>query len=617
MGLLQKIEIRNFKCFRDWVVIDLNQSTYLAGANNSGKTGILAGLASFFDTAYFRADFINKTELSARRPGFNRSEIKVTFDLSLITGKGRRDRMIERYGDSLVVSKQFVWREASDTVSITYGAPSGNEPCNLEDLDSDVKHLLASVSVSYIHPQEGIELLRRAQDKFKRRLFHNWGRHASVAERVDDAQKKWAQLRQTANSYLSAALTTKLKEIWPGAEVKVDLPERIQDIVAVSDITFRSSPNLPQITLPSHGTGAQSAILYQTHYLLDSDRTLHQGMYFPVWLLEEPESFLHADIALQLARLLSSPEWLDSIQMVISTHSPIVLAASRQEEDRCSWAILEGHEVRWQKGVAAVTDDDILEVGCLMGDANFDVYFNASSRTPRIFLEDSRKRTRSKFEDCGVSVTECLGGVDVIKKYLDVLTALGEPLAGETYFIVDADDGLHNLKRFLNKGKDVGAHEGWRKIEIVPRVFLILLPEPFAVEDLFAEWSRVLDAALDDIYDDSFALRSAVPTELSRVVSDLRRRNPESREDARAILRTHQDVKDRFWTQANDWRFEAKHITAVQSLMPTLPAPKPAKLVDRKAASVKEKQEAEKGTEDKPELNGEPMDRAQPDSADS
>lgn len=96
----------------------------------------------------------------------------------------------------------------------------------------------------------------------------------------------------------------------------VDLPEKVVDVIAVSEILFKGSSDLPDVSLTSQGTGAQSTILYQTHFLLDSDKTLHRGFYYPIWLVEEPESFLHVDIIFKLGYLLCSDIWLDSYSNV-------------------------------------------------------------------------------------------------------------------------------------------------------------------------------------------------------------------------------------------------------------------------------------------------------------
>lgn len=565
MPILTELSIRNFKCFRSEQRIPLTQGTYLVGKNNSGKTAVLEALHCFFENDAFDQRHINRTELAARKEGFNRSDIGAVFDLTKVSGKARQKRMIHAYSKSLTVKKQFTWREISGVIIVSYTV-NGSE-YSWEDLPKDISELLASISISYIHPQEGAALLEKAQEKFKQRLFHNWGRHASVAEKVKRIEDEWELLRATANSYLSAALSSRLKTIWKNAEVKVDLPASIQDIVAVSDISFRSSPTLPQISLTSHGTGAQSAILYQTHYILDSDRTLHQGQYYPIWLLEEPESFLHADIAFQLARLLSSEEWLGSIQMVIATHSPIILAGSTGQMDLTSWAICDDGSIEGVHPVKDVTDEVIDKIGMLMGDGNFGVYFHAAESNARVFLEDSRIKTAKKVEDLGVTDPISLNGVTDIDRYLRVLVPLNGA-AGPCYFIADYDKGSSVLRRWIDGGTLIQEQYGWRKIDCGSDCFLVLLPEGSAIENIFAEWTDVLDHAVEDLYDGATGkLQSSSPMDLTRAAAALRKHAPNDREEGRKILSKEQDVKDRFWATSESAKIIDEHANALLTLL--------------------------------------------------
>ena len=220
MGLLTSISARNFMCYREETTIPLAQATYIAGANNSGKSTFLRALQCFFDSGKFLPENLNKTVVAARREGANRSDITVGFDLTLTSGKARQKRLIGKYGKTLQVSKAFTFREISRTIAVEYSLNKGKRQA-YDSLDADAQALLEAVSVSYIHPQEGAELLRRAQDKFKERLFANWGRHASVATTISKVQADWDELRKTANQYLSAALTENVKKIWPGSETKV------------------------------------------------------------------------------------------------------------------------------------------------------------------------------------------------------------------------------------------------------------------------------------------------------------------------------------------------------------------------------------------------------------
>lgn len=567
MGILTSVRARNFKCFRDLPSISLNQGTYFVGPNNAGKTAVLQAINCFFDSSAYSPTYLNRTELSRRQSGFNRSDITLTFDLTLVTGRVRHDRMIGRYGNQLEITKSFTWREQSDSVLITYSV--NDETTEFEGLDEDIKHLLGSIAISYIHPQEGAELLRKAQEKFKKRLFHNWGRHSSVSDRLASVQESWNELRNTANAYLSRTLTERLRDIWPNSDVKIDLPSRLEDIVAISGIAFRSSPNLPEINLTSHGTGAQSTILYQTHYVLDSDRSLHQGMYFPVWLLEEPESFLHADIAFQLGRLLASAEWQSSIQMIISTHSPIILAGSRQNPETKKWVLIDKYEVTANHSVDGVLESDIKNIGRVMGDANFDAYFTGGGQGPFVFIEDARNVTRTSFENAGIGVTKSLNGISDIKKYLGVYLGVSEALSDNAYFIVDGDKGLSEVNSLLAEGTVVDEWIGWKKYKLKDRLFVIVLPPGTAVESLFDEWPDVLEETIDDLLNEDLSIKANIPARLSRVVEPLRRSPPVDRQDAIAKICSMQDVKDRFWQRVADsgWSIADRHAEALRALL--------------------------------------------------
>lgn len=567
MGILLSVRARNFKCFRDLSEIELSQGSYVIGPNNAGKTAVLQAIACFFDTNAYSPAFLNRTEFSRKQAGFNRSDVTLKFNLQLVTGRVRHDRMVGAHGDHLEITKSFTWREQSDSVSISYKIRRAD--FDYESLDDDIKHLLSSIAISYIHPQEGAELLRKAQEKFKKRLFHNWGRHSSVSDRLASVQLSWDELRHTANAYLSRTLTDRLREIWPNSDLKIDLPNRLEDIVAVSEISFRSSPNLPEISLTSHGTGAQSAILYQTHFVLDSDRSLHQGMYFPIWLLEEPESFLHADIAFQLGRLLASDEWQSNIQMVISTHSPIILAGSRHAPQTKKWILIDKHEKKLDMAVDRVTDDDIASIGRVMGDANFDAYFAGSGEGPLVLIEDSRNQTAKSFLDAGFNIAKSLNGISEVKKYLAVYLGVEEAVGDKTYFIVDGDRGLAEIKTYLDANLIVAENIGWTKYRLGDRLYVIVLPSSFAVEDLFGEWSEVLDETIDDLLNEDLSIKDNIPARLSRVLDPLRRTPPVDRVDAVSRIRSLQDVKDRFWQRVGElgWRIGVQHVKALKSLL--------------------------------------------------
>jgi hypothetical protein len=189
MPFLKKVRVKNFKCFRKETSIDLEQATFLVGPNNAGKTALLAAIRCFFDTAAFSGSDLNKTEFAGKQEGFNRAEIAIEFDLNVASGKIRRKRLTSKYGAQLTVRKSFIYREATGTVVVEYQI--GDKTYEfLDAIEKEAQEVVGAVSVAYIHPQEGEDLLQKAQEKFKQRLFNNWGRHASVSEQLQGLQKE-------------------------------------------------------------------------------------------------------------------------------------------------------------------------------------------------------------------------------------------------------------------------------------------------------------------------------------------------------------------------------------------------------------------------------------------
>lgn len=568
MTLLTEITVSNFRCFRRTTTLPLGRATYLVGVNNAGKTAFLSALQCFFDSDAYSSDFLNKTQRAARGRGANRSIIAILFNLDAIAGKTFRKQLTAKYGSQLAIVKIFTTAEISRETTVYFRIGSTGPLLLPEDLPVDLKKLLKAVSVSYIHPQEGGELLRKAQEKLKARLFQNWGRHVTVANRLKTVQESWDKLRATANNYLSSSLTENVRSIWPHSSVKVDLPSSIEDVVAISDILFQGSKTLPDIPLTAQGAGAQSTVLYHAHYLLDSDRSLHRGPYSPVWLLEEPESFLHADLAMNLGALLNSDAWLANIQMIVSTHSPHILATSKANEADIVWALLSDHAVTKAKVVNQWTFAEIKEMGEAMGDTNFDAYFYASGRQELLFLEDSRPSTKAKFVAAGFAVERALKGIPELRKYVDVFRNLPGLVRAKSFFLVDNDKGKNVIDDLISS-PPLATKGQFTLHKVSENTFILLMPAEFASEDLFDEFADVLKNCREQLFTADLKPGLTVPGNLSRAHASIRSRRPASDSEAEEMIKNEQDVKDIFWGKADsgDYQIAARHVSAIRALM--------------------------------------------------
>lgn len=571
MNLISKIEVRNFKCFRAWNEFNLDSSSYFIGANNSGKSAVLLAIDCFFNPENFKSDFINKTELRGRLPGYNKSEIKIIFELkSIEKSETLKKRLIKNYGSTIEINRTFTYKEITDRVVLSVEV-QGKE-YEYDDLDQDLQKLLSRISVSYIHPQESKELLSNAQLKLKKRLLNNWGRSSQLSDTLKNLQDSWDELRSKANNYLSAGLTNSLQDIWNDCKVNINLPTDIEDIIGISQIEFQGNSNIPSVPLTSQGTGAQSTILYQTHYLLDSDRTLHRGFYHAIWLLEEPESFLHADIIIKLGGLLNSNEWLDNVQMLVSTHSALLLATTKQNSNRIIWNLMDQHTLKKSQKTYEWDPQEIKEIGILMGDPNFDVYFNSSLVEDLIFIEDKRELTETKLLEAGIKVSKRLNGSTDQRRYFDVLRSIDFNFKHRNYFIVDNDDGIKVFNNSLDSGTTIETTESnFQRIDFGSNVSIILLPKNWIIEDLFEAFDSHVEECVYILFNDEFTTADLgnIPGYLSRAHAEIRNKKPNGLTEAKLLVKNKQDIKDRFWHKVEEEsiNMSTKYISEIKSLI--------------------------------------------------
>lgn len=570
MNIIKSIRVKNFRCFRKSVEFDFLDGSYLIGANNSGKSAILNAIRFFFDGSTLTKDDFNNTELRSKQSGYNRCEIDIIFDLNNIKNASSKIKSFKKkYSDVLTIKKIYLYRESSDDVSVFYSIASDDEH-PFTEIPEDVRWFLSRFIVSYIHPQDADKLLIDAEEKLRRRLINTFGRGAGFIKKMKDLEESWNSLRDDASRSLSENLTTALRTVWDDAQVKIDLPEKIQDILTISSISFRQSASQPEIILGRQGNGIQAAVLFQAHYILDSDKTAHRGFYCPIWLIEEPETFLHADISLRLGAMLSSDEWRSNIQMIITTHSPLILAASNQNPPTTKWIHMKNFSIAFMKSADQIVDSDLVAIGSEMGDVNFDIYFDSNFSTPQLILEDSRSATFDVLRRSNVSVTKKLNGTSDVKKYIDTVTRLGFPIRNVMVFLMDKDDGAKEFNKYFTVDNLIKEIREFCLYKIAEKIYILTLPELRAVEDLFDEFDDYLGEAADVLFDDEWinATSGSVPGNMSRAHAAIRNKRAGSRQHAKSLLSKEQDIKDGFWKKIheNSYSISEENTSAINEL---------------------------------------------------
>lgn len=570
MQTIKSITLRNYKCFRKKITFSLSGATYLIGANNSGKSAVLQAIREFFSHTPISKDDLNSTELRAKQAGYNKCEIEISFNLTKIKKESQKIKQLKKeYPNGLVVRKIYTYKESTQEIEALYEIPTPavddasidpKETTAIQyiELPENVKWFISKHTISYIHPQDSDKLLLEAESKLRKRLINTFGKGSSFIKKMKDLEESWKALKEDASKSLSENLTAALRTVWDDATAKVDLPEKIQDVLAISSISFKQSPIQPEILLSRQGNGVQAAVLFQAHYILDSDKTAHHGFHQPIWLVEEPETFLHADIALKLGQMLTSEEWLSNIQILATTHSPLMLAASNQNAKNCSWTLIKNFNCAFEKTVDNITREEISEISNEIGDANLDIYLDTSSNIEQVIIEDSREETEKAYERSGIHVTRRLNGSGEIKKLLDVTIKLNFPPRKKITIILDQDNGIKDIKKYLTTETKIKSVLDFELHKIADNIYIILLPNNEAAEDLFEEYDDLLGEMADKLFDDNYfhATSNPVAAELTRAHAAVRNRIAGSKQEAKRLLTKEQDIKDIFWKSVKAYKYK-------------------------------------------------------------
>lgn len=308
---LKEIRISNYRSIRDEQTLIIGEDSTLIGPNNSGKTNALKAISILF------GGYDN-------RFGYDR-ELDIPFD--------RQSKKTSIIGQFEIDSSEAWFWEAIDKLHGLQGtARSGNQISlylyftetntpvynfftnvkRPQDKKADYSRMLRSLVSDFLSKFQVIYI---PSEKSINDLYKNL-----LAPRVS---QKAAAILGSAMGNLTAELDsinrsindTLRKSHIEGAEVQIEVPGgKLENIIgqfslAVTDEVKTSYTN--------KGRGLQAAIFYASLHWID-ERIKETGQH-PVWLIEEPESYMHPELANNSKDMVS--RLAQKSISVVSTHS--------------------------------------------------------------------------------------------------------------------------------------------------------------------------------------------------------------------------------------------------------------------------------------------------------
>lgn len=376
---LRRAIFRNYRCMRDETVVDFSEANIIVGRNDVGKSAILRGLDLFLSDAEALPDIRNiysdrdETEIELI---FEGPFPGITIDEAVETNL--QEEMLVNEDGLLHIKK--IW----DT---SKAKPKAETWIRRGKFSRDDFLLLSERELIRLCQEHGVETKRANGDEYNNREKRSKLRERYVANGVE-VQYEWERLPSTGTGR-GKLIFDELRRILPRFEyfradtplgesdtsiqryfrsvaveamkqagvdqveiavkdalyrVMADITQRMNRVLPESDAIvpavdfdwsrvvqtyFRSSldENAPAIPLSFRGDGFRRiAMMAYFEHLAEGHKSDGKPLIFG---FEEPETFLHPKLQEQLhQRLLDLVE--AGHQVLVTTHSPVVVAASRR-----------------------------------------------------------------------------------------------------------------------------------------------------------------------------------------------------------------------------------------------------------------------------------------------
>lgn len=303
--------ISNYRSIKDEQHIIFDTSTTLIGPNNSGKTNTLRAIALLFSGYDNKFSYDRERDLPVDRPTKQTSVIG-TFEIQPeeIWFWEKFDRLHELHGtqrDGNTVTL-YLYFTATNTPVYSFFAnikrPNDRKNDYSRVLRSLVTELVEKHNVIYIPSEKSIV------DLYSQLLAPRVSEKASsiLSLAIENLKN---ELRNIGSSISETLKKSGISE----STVQLEVPgDDLRNIVGEFSLSVTDTV---KTNYTQKGRGLQAAIFYASLHWVD-ERIRDEGK-IPFWLIEEPESYMHPELAKNCKHMLTM---IASHSMaVISTHS--------------------------------------------------------------------------------------------------------------------------------------------------------------------------------------------------------------------------------------------------------------------------------------------------------
>lgn len=512
---LTELRVRNYRTIGPEQTLRLASGTTLVGPNNSGKTNLLRCVQIFFTGYDNTAGYSRAVDLTFGA-GSQRTSLNASFDLDASQDADVEildllDELhaivdTEREADQVNVSLYFTG--PSDTpVYRVFGnqkIPSGSAPDFSRKQKRLVELLLSRYRCHYVPSAKSIgglyaDLLQP---------FLTEVAYTAIEPHLQAVRDQLASVSDSLNGELDRVGLGGIKATFG---FDASSPERL---FSGFDLMIKDPGVTP---LSEKGQGIQSTALFAS-FVWIAERERAQGL-IPIWLIEEPESYLHPELTKSCQRLLEN----------LAAVTPVILTTHSLGFVPRDVRIVQGVSLENERTVVSSFPNHRQATSRIRNSlgVEFSDYYNLGSLN--IFVEGPSDvamikwaigvldPSKSNYPRIHESYLEDFGGVKQLEGFLK---AVFEFIVQERAVVAvfDGDDAGVKSRRALQ-----GYLQG-KGVQFQPNREFVSVRSGFAIEGLFPdEWIIDIEADHDTWFDD-FSVDASGALEPFRVKDNVKAR---------------------------------------------------------------------------------------------
>lgn len=487
---IKSVSVRGYRTIKDELNFDIDRSITLVGPNNAGKTNTLKAIQLFF-TGYDNELRYNFEKDMCKGEKSLRTNIQITLQY-IEPGKDKelyeivrqiRESLAVTTGSDNEITLYLTFSPNSNPVYRVFPnakRPNGSDGVAYSRLERRLfDYILAKISIHYIPSEKSVgELYENLVMPYLFKRMHK------------ELEPHLAALNvalQGSSDEINAVLAKSGLGVFQGS---FELPINSKDFFRNVGFNLRDTNTT---SIFQKGMGIQSAVLLSSFCWIAKQEELDGKL--SLWLLEEPESYLHPELATQCIRLLSALS--EESQVVVTTHS---LGFVPQDPEKVRGIDLDEG---WTRATKYKTYHEATkQIRSSLG-VKFSDYYNFSEfnilvegQTDRKYLNFVIEALRAmEFESInfptilspGLSIHD-YGGVKVIEGFLRATYEFIK-LERSSVTLLDGDDAGDKAP------KDLQQYFGRKDIAFRANEDFVIVRDRFAIEGLLPEaWIRQINA---------------------------------------------------------------------------------------------------------------------------